>query len=142
MATMSCRWTEQEVDDAIWEEVRGLLPPPRPRRTKYTGRLPQEPRAALGGILFVLRHNLAWNKLPVALGFGCGSACRKRLVEWHAAGVWEKLHAVLLSRLHAADQIDWSRAAADASSLRALKRGSSRGPTRLTGRGRAVNTTS
>ena len=99
---MSCHWTEQGVDDAIWEEVKGLLPPPRPRRTKYTGRKPQEPRSALGGILFVLRHNLAWNKPPAALGFGCGSACRKRLVEWHAAGVWTRLHAVLLSRLHAA----------------------------------------
>lgn len=98
---MSCRWSEQEVDDAIWEEVRDLLPAPRPRRTKYTGRRPQDPRAALGGILFVLRHNLAWNKLPAALGFGCGSACRKRLVEWHAAGVWERLHAVLLARPHA-----------------------------------------
>ncbi len=48
------------------------------------------PRAALGDILFVLRHNLAWNKLPRALGFGCGSACRKRLGEWHAVGVWEE----------------------------------------------------
>src|SRR5438477_141814 len=103
---MSCRWTEQEIDDAIWEEAKELLPPARPHRTKYTGRKPQEPRAALGGIPFVLRHNLAWNKLPVALGFGCGSACRKRLVEWHAAGVWTKLHTVLLSRLHAAEQID------------------------------------
>ena len=139
---MSCRWTEQEVDDAIWEELAPRLPPPRPRRSKYTGRLPQNPRAALGGILFVLRHNLAWNKLPVALGFGCGSACRKRLVEWHAAGVWEKLHAVLLSRLHAADQIDWSRAAADASSLRALKKGSLRAPTPPTGRGPAPSITS
>lgn len=126
---MSCRWTEQEIDDAIWEEVRDLLPPARPRRGKHTGRKPQDPRAALGGILFVLRHNLAWNKLPMVLGFGCGSACRKRLVEWHAAGVWTRLHAVLLSRLHAANQIDRRRAAADASSLRALKKGNKRVPT-------------
>lgn len=138
---MSCRWTEQEVDDAIWEEVRELLPPPRPRRRKYTGRLPQEPRAALGGVLFVLRHNLAWNRLPVALGFGCGSACRNRLVEWHTARVWTRLHAVLLPRLHAAEQIDWNRAAADASSLRALKRGTSRVLTPPTGCVPAANTT-
>ena len=138
---MSCRWKDEEIDDAIWEEVRDLLPAPRPRRSKHTGRRPQEPRAALGGILFVLRHNLAWNKLPRVMGFGCGSACRKRLVEWHAAGVWTRLHAVLLSRLHAAEQIDWSRAAADASTLRALKKGSSPAPTPRIGRERELNTT-
>ena len=79
LAAMSCRWSEEEIDDAIWEEVKNLLPAARPRSTKYVGRKPQNPRAALSGILFVLRHNLAWNKLPRALGFGCGSACRKRL---------------------------------------------------------------
>ena len=76
---MSCRWTEEEINEAIWEELEPLLPAPKPRRNKHTGRKPQDPRSALGGILFVLRHNLAWNKLPMALGFGCGSACRKRL---------------------------------------------------------------
>lgn len=120
---MSSRWSEQVIDDAIWVELEPILPQPRARRVRYPGRKPQSARAALGGILFVLRHNLAWNKLPRALGFGCGSACRKRLAEWQAAGAWERLHAVLLTRLHAAERIDWSRAAADASSLRALKKG-------------------
>ena len=114
---------EEEIDDAIWEAVKALLPPARTRRSKYPGRLPQDPRSALGGILFVLRHNLAWNKLPRTPGSGCGSACRKRLAEWPTAGVWERLHAVLWARPHAANQIDRSRAAADASSLRALKKG-------------------
>jgi hypothetical protein len=37
----------------------------------------------------------------------------RRLAQWNAAGVWERLHEVLLAKLQAAGQIDWSRAVID-----------------------------
>ncbi len=43
----------------------------------------------------------------------------RRLRAWQAAGVWDRLHAVLLERLHASGQIDWSRAIIDASYVQA-----------------------
>ena len=39
--------------------------------------------------------------------------CWRRLAEWHEAGVWAALHEVLLARLRAADELDWSRAVVD-----------------------------
>jgi hypothetical protein len=37
------------------------------------------------------------------------------------AGVWERLHELLLAELHAAGEIEWSRAIADASHVQAKK---------------------
>src|SRR5215210_8019714 len=48
--------------------------------------------------------------------------CWRRLREWQEAGVWERLHRVLLDRLGEADQIDWERASLDSASIPA-KRG-------------------
>jgi hypothetical protein len=45
------------------------------------------------------------------------------LAEWNAAGVWQRLHEVLLDRLRAADVLDFSQAAVDSSQIRALKGG-------------------
>jgi transposase len=35
------------------------------------------------------------------MGFGGGSTCYRRLDEWQRAGVWERLHEVLLGELRA-----------------------------------------
>ncbi len=58
-----------------------------------------------------------------------------RLHEWHKLGVWAAWHAVRLAERRYADQIDWSRAAADATTLRALRGGDQTGKT-STDRGR------
>jgi len=42
----------------------------------------------------------------------------RRLREWQEAGVWQRLHELLLVRLNEAERIDWSRAAIDSSHLR------------------------
>jgi len=44
----------------------------------------------------------------------------RRLRDWQEAGVWDKVHRLLLSKLPKADQIDWSRAIADSASVRAV----------------------
>ncbi|WP_155626081.1 transposase, partial [Burkholderia vietnamiensis] len=58
------------VDDELWILIEPLLPPPKPRRTKNPGRFPVPNRAALNGILFVLKTGIRWNHLPTQLGFG------------------------------------------------------------------------
>jgi len=100
-------------------EIAPLLPPPRPR--PKGGRRPIENRAALTGILFVLRSGLPSEMLPAEMGCGSGMTCRRRLRDWQAAGVWTRLHPVLLGRLHAAAQLDWSRASLDGASVPAKK---------------------
>jgi transposase len=126
--------------DDLWDEIAPLLPPPRPR--PKGGRRPIENRAALTGILFVLRSGLPWEMLPAEMGCGCGMSCWRRLRDWQEAGVWARLHQVLLERLHAAGQIDWSRASLDSASVPAKKRALPPARTRRTGARRARSATS
>ncbi len=79
-------------------------------------------RAALAGIVFVLKSGIPWEMLPKEMGCGSGSTCWRRLRDWQEAGVGEELHRVLLDRLGEADRIDWERASLDSASVPA-KRG-------------------
>ena len=128
------------VPDDLWTHVEPLLPPHRPR--PRGGRPPVPDRACLGGILFVLRTGIGWEDLPQELGCGSGMTCWRRLRDWQAAGVWQRLHEVLLARLRAAGRVDLSRVAVDSSSVRALKGAARPARTRPTARGRARSTTS
>ena len=76
-------------------------------------------RAAMTGILFVLRTGIPWEHLPQQMGCGSGMTCWRRLHEWNEAGVWDRLHQVLLDELQDAGAIDWSRAIVDSSYVRA-----------------------
>ncbi|TDD85850.1 IS5 family transposase [Actinomadura rubrisoli] len=115
------------VPDSLWERIEPLLPRVE-RRKRHTGRKPLDDRKVLCGILFVLHTGIRWEFLPQELGFGSGMTCWRRPAEWHAAGVWERLHRLLLEELHAAGQLDWSRAVIDSSHVRALKGGPKTGP--------------
>jgi transposase len=103
--------------EALWARVHPLLPPPRAR--PRGGRPPVDDRAALTGILFVLRTGIGWEYLPQEMGCGSGMTCWRRLRDWQQAGVWDRLHRVLLDELGRANKIDWTRASLDASSVRA-----------------------
>jgi transposase len=118
------------VSDGLWELLEPLLPRVE-RRFRYPGRKRLPDREALQGILFVLHTVIAWRHLPLELGFGSGSTCYRRLDEWQRAGVWERLHALLLARLRAAGEIEWSRALADSSHVQAKKRAPRRARARL-----------
>lgn len=111
------------VSDELWSLVSALLPPDRPK--PKGGRPPVPARAALSGILFVLRTGIGWEMLPLELGCGSGVTCWRRLRDWQQAGLWDRLHRELLNRLHEADRIDWSRACIDSASV-AAKRGAKR----------------
>ena len=130
------------IPDGLWEEIRKVLPPPKPRRKKYPGRKPMDPRRALTGILFVLKSGIPWEMLPQELGCGSGMSCWRYLHAWQKAGVWEAIHKVLLSKLRGSNKIDFSRAIIDSSSVRATLGGPKRGRTRRTAAKRGRNTTS
>ena len=110
------------VPDGLWERIEPLLPKVE-RRRRNPGRKRMDDRKVLCGILFVLYTAIPWEFLPQELGFGSGMTCWRRLRDWHQAGVWERLHEVLLAELHAGDQLDWSKAVVDSSHVRAMKGG-------------------
>ncbi|MDB0574169.1 transposase, partial [Ralstonia solanacearum] len=64
-----------------------------------------------------LHTGIPWEDLPQELGFGSGMTCWRRLRDWQADGVWDKLHRAMLVRLREHDQIDWSRASIDGASV-------------------------
>jgi transposase len=116
------------VNDELWELIQPLLPPPKPRRFRFPGRKPISDRQALTGILFVLKSGIPWEMLPKEMGCGPGMTCWHRLLDWRQAGVWQKLHELLLAQLREADQIDWSRAVVDSASVRAVGGGEKNRP--------------
>lgn len=111
------------VSDELWSVVEPLLPPEA--RKPKGGRPRVSDRAALTGIIFVLRSGIGWEVLPQEMGCGSGMTCWRRLHDWQQAGVWERLHQELLQRLADADKLDWARASLDSASV-AAKRGARR----------------
>src|SRR3954468_18626479 len=105
------------VDDALWALIEPLLPKRRRRNRQYAGRKPIPDRAVLTGILFVLRSGVPWRMLPREMGCGSGTTCWRRLVRWQRAGVWKRVHAVLLAELRRRGQLDLARTVVDSSSL-------------------------
>jgi transposase len=73
--------------------------------------------------LYVLRARVAWCDVS-AETVGCsGVTAWRRLRDWTEAGVWPRLHAVLLAELRRADSLDLDDCAVDSSHVRALKGG-------------------
>ena len=107
------------VSDELWELIEPLIPKV-PRRRRFPGRKRIDDRKVLTGILFVLQTGIPWEYLPQEMGCGSGMTCWRRLKEWQEAGVWQRLHEVLLARLREADRIDWSRVVIDSSHVRAV----------------------
>ena len=115
--------TKPLLSDELWGVLEPLLPP-RPPQPKG-GRPRVANRAALPGILFVLKSGIPWEMLPQELGVGSGMTCWRRLRDWQRAGVWPRVHHALLDRLGERARIDWSRASLDSASVPA-KRGARR----------------
>jgi transposase len=104
--------------DSLWERIRPLLPPEPPKPNGGRPRVPD--RAALTGILFIMKTGCPWEYLPHELGCGSGMTCWRRLRDWHLAGVWKQIWKLLLDELGLAGVIDWSTSALDSCSVRAL----------------------
>lgn len=119
--------------DELWEAIEPYLPPAPPK--SWGGRPRVLDRAALSGIIFVLRQGLRWRDLPQALGYGSGVTCWRRLRRWQALGVWQAVHQTLLNWLGLLDAIRWERACLDSASVRAKRGGEDTRPN-LTDRGK------
>lgn len=119
---MSKPW---EIDEALWARTEALLPVHRPGKR---GPVLLDDRSCLQGILFVLYTGINWKHLPPELGSGSGITCWRRFRRWCEAGVWDRLHRLLLSELHTLSEIDWSTVCLDGSHVRAKKGGEGTGP--------------
>jgi transposase len=114
---------QRRVEDRLWELIEPLIPS-RPAPRGPGGRPRIDDRAALEGILFVLDTGCRWRDRPEQLGCGSGHTAWRRLREWQGAGVWDRLHRLVLDELSNIDELDWTRGCIDAVSVRS-KRGAS-----------------
>jgi transposase len=91
--------------DELGELIQPLIPPhpPRPKG----GRPFLDDRKVLPGIIFILKTGIPWEDLPQKMGCGCGMTYWNRLCDWQAAGVWGRIHELLLSQLRHAGKIDF-----------------------------------
>jgi len=99
------------VDDALWDKVQPLLPPPKPKKGPG-GRPPVSDRAVLDGILYVLRSGCPWKHVP--RNIVSGSTCHRRFSEWVKVGVFAKLWVVLLDHYDDLKGINWDWQSLDA----------------------------
>ena len=125
------------VTDDLWALVEPLLPRHKPR--PKGGKPPIDDRVCFTGILFVLKTGIPWEDFPCEMGC-CGMTLWNRLEAWRKAGVWQRLHELLLAKLRAAGEIDFARVIVDSSSVRAMHGGKKRDRARWTAGKQAPST--
>lgn len=78
-------------------------------------------------IWFVLTTGCRWKDVPLELGC-CGETARTRLRDWERAGIWDRVHHVLLTLLRREGQLDTHTAIVDSTQVRAFGGGDRTGP--------------
>jgi transposase len=131
--------TRKNISNQLWKYLQPLLLPQQP--SPRGGRPRLDDNAVLNGIMFVLTTGIPWEDLPQSLGFGSGMTCWRRLRDWQAQGIWQRLHVALLTQLHRAGHIDWSRASLDGASVASPRGARKQDVTRQTEASWAVNDT-
>lgn len=116
------------------------MPSAPERRHRNPGRLRVPDRVALAGVMYVLRTGVAWRDVPAEI-VGCsGVTAWRRLRDWTEAGVWPRLHAVLLTELRRVGLLGLDDCAVNGSHIRGLKGGIAPVPRLLTGAAPAPST--
>lgn len=125
--------------DDLWDEVRGVLPPPKacPRG----GRPRVDDRVCLRALIFIDRSGIPYHLLPADVFGVSGPTCWRRLRDWTLAGVWAELHRRLLNHLGRLGRLDPSRVVVDAQAVRAVFGGRTPGRVRSTAARTASNAT-
>jgi len=102
--------------DELWNEIQAFFPerPVSPRG----GRPPADNRTVLTSILFVLKTGIAWEDLPLELGCSY-KTCGRRLKEWTAAGIWQRIFVHLLTELRIAGRLELADVLIDAGLVKA-----------------------
>lgn len=112
-------FTEIEVQfllpDAVWEQVKSVIPPAPPK--PKGGRPRMDDRQALSAMIYVLRTGCQWNALPRSLG--ASSTVHDRFQSWVAAGVFGRMWDAGLQQYAAEVGIEWEWQAMDGAMVKA-----------------------
>jgi putative transposase len=114
-----------EVSDELWETIQFILDKKDPPTGIGRGRIDQ--RAALNGIIYVMRSGCQWNHLPQE--FGDDSSVHRTMQRWIAKGVLEAIWAVLIESCEELGGVDWQWQSADGAMGKARLGGTLSAPT-------------
>jgi len=99
----SCIPSLYQLPDVLWEHMKTLLPPPKPK--KKAGRPRMDDRQAMTAIFYLLRTGCQWKALPRCLG--AASTVHDRFQEWEKAGVFKKIWEEGLIEYDQIKGLDW-----------------------------------
>src|SRR2546423_759269 len=102
------------LSDEQWSLIAPHLPAPNRK-----GRPRSDDRQTLEGILYVLRTGCRWCDVPRE--YGSATTIWRRLRQWEAQGVWERVWRAGLSSLGAHGKLEWAQAFLDGSFVPAKK---------------------
>jgi len=95
------------IPDALWDEMRVLLPKPKDKHPLGCHRPRVPDRDAMDAILFVLRTGCQWDALD-RTNICCHSSAHRRFIEWTEAGVFTDFWRKGLLKYDELKGIDWS----------------------------------
>ena len=79
----------RDLTEELWQAIEAHLPVRLAGHNPKGGRPPASDKAALRGILYLLREGCKWQSIPSkALDCPSGSTCWRRFRDWTAAGVY------------------------------------------------------
>jgi len=114
-----------EVSDELWDTIQRIVEQKDP--PTGIGRTRIDPRAALNGIIYVMRTGCQWNHLPE--DFGDDSSVHRTMQRWIAKGVFEAVWAVLVEKCAELGGVNWEWQSADAAMGKARFGGVKSAPT-------------
>ena len=103
------------------------LLPPEKQPGPQGGRRPIDHHTVLKVIWFVLVTGCRWDDVPKEMGC-CGETARTRLQGWERAGIWDRLHRLLLTMLQQEHELHTETAIIDTTQVRAFGGGEATGP--------------
>jgi putative transposase len=99
-----------EVDDVLWNIIIAIINQLDPAAA--TGRKRVDLRAALNGIVYIMRSGCQWNKLPKE--FGDDSSVHRTMQRWIEKGILKRIWATLIENCDELGGVDWKWQSADA----------------------------
>ena len=103
----------RDLTNRQWENLHPFLPPQKPK----VGRLNEDHRAIVNGILWIDRTGAPWRDLPER--YGCWSTVASRFYRWRKKGIWQRLLEALQQQADVALELNWDVHHVDSSVIRA-----------------------
>jgi transposase len=112
--------------EKFYELAYPMLPPEK-EVGPDGGRPSKAHRTVLKVIWFVLVTGSRWKDVPKEMGC-CGETARTRMQVWENAGIWHRLHGLILSLMNHQGQLHLETVAVDTAQVRAFGGGDATGP--------------